>query len=134
MSNLLKISEAASLGMHTMTVLAGCPDRWISTHEIAEALDVSENHLSKVCQRLVKSGLIEAVRGPKGGLKLAKPADEITLIQVYEAIEGELKASKCLLGHPACSRNRCILGGLMDTVNTEVMRQFSETRLSQLVE
>lgn len=132
MTNLLRISDAASLAMHAMAFLVELPQQWVSTHEIASKLCVSENHLAKVCQRLSKSGLLEGARGPKGGFRLAKPAEAITLLEIYEAVDGPLEPTQCLLGRQVCGRRKCILGGLIKTINTEVTEQFSKTTLNQL--
>ena len=70
MSGSLKISEAASLALHTMVYLAGDPSAHYPAGRLAEALCVSEAHLAKVLQRLVKAGMLVSVRGPKGGFRL----------------------------------------------------------------
>mgnify|MGYP000879180062 CR=1 FL=1 len=129
---MLRISDAAALALHTMAILARAPDRLISTHEIAEMLDLSENHLAKVRQQLAKAGLVDAVRGPSGGFRLAKPPEEITLMEVYEAIEGPFHPSDCLLGRPACDGRKCVLGGLVQSVNGQVRQYLTETTLAQL--
>lgn len=132
MSNMLRISDAASLALHTMAYLARSDADWVTTHEIAQALCVSENHLAKVRQRLAKAGLVEAVRGPHGGFKLAKPAKEISLLSVYEAIEGPFHADDCLLGRTACDGSKCVLGGIARTINRQVREYLSGTRLDDL--
>jgi len=91
MSGVLKISNAATIALHAMTYLAAFPDNKHMTKEIASLHQVSEAHLSKVLQRLTRAGLVKAVRGPKGGFSLAKSADEISLLEVYETIEGTLE-------------------------------------------
>ena len=80
MTNLLRISDAASLGLHTMGLLAGRSTR-LSTQEIARSLGASEHHLAKVMQRLAKMGLVVSTRGPQGGFVLSRPPAEITLSQ-----------------------------------------------------
>lgn len=129
---MLHISEAAALAFHAMAILARDPDRLISTHEIAESLAVSENHLAKVRQELARAGLVDAVRGPCGGFKLAKSPGKITLMDVYEAIEGPYHPSDCLLGRPACDGAKCVLGGLVQSVNGQVRAYLSGTTLAQL--
>ena len=111
MANMLKISEAASLALHTMVYLAANDARLATTHEIGEVLRVSEAHLAKVLQRLGKVGLVEATRGPKGGFRLAKPGSEISLLQVYEAIEGPLADITCFLREPICRGDNLHAGG-----------------------
>ncbi|HOK52898.1 MAG TPA: Rrf2 family transcriptional regulator [Armatimonadota bacterium] len=134
MPHMLRISEAASLALHMMTALSETTDKLVSVHEIASSLCVSEHHLSKVCQRLAKAGLLESSRGPKGGVRLARPADSITLLDVYEAIEGPLTMSECLMGQPVCGRQMCILGKLLEVINREEGEYFSKTTLTQLAD
>lgn len=131
MQHLLKISEAASLALHTMGLLASRPGDRVSTRELAARLKVSEAHLAKVMQRLGRAGLVRSQRGPKGGFSLQRNPDDITLLEVYEATEGTLREQRCLLGNPICNGN-CILGGLLENVGAEVREYFSTTRLSDL--
>ena len=132
MSDVIKFSEASSLGMHAMVLLSSEQGKVFSTREIASRLDVSEAHLSKVLQRLTRAGLVRPVRGPKGGFVIAESNGDPTLLKVYEAIDGPLAESKCLLGSPVCSRSGCILGDLLESANKEVREYLSGTRLSEL--
>ena len=132
MANVLKISEAASLAMHTAVLLAYHQGDLVSTRQISEALGVSEAHLSKVLQRLVREGLVRSIRGPRGGFALARQPDKIRLIEVYEAIEGTLTATNCLLGKQVCDGASCILGGLLAVTNRQVREYLSSARVSEL--
>jgi Rrf2 family protein len=133
MTSLLKISEAASLALHTVSVLSRNGGETATTHEIATGLGVSEAHLSKVLQRLTKAGIVESIRGPKGGFKLRKSGDKVTLLDVYEAMEGKLRPDGCLLGRYACG-GKCMLGEMLKSVNELVMRTLVETKVSQASE
>ena len=64
MRNLLKISDAAVLGIHALGTLTGAEEP-VSASRMAAALGVSEAHLSKVLQRLVRAGLVSSSRGPR---------------------------------------------------------------------
>jgi Rrf2 family protein len=132
MSSLLRVSEAASLALHTMVLLAARNGARVSAPEMARRLRASEAHLSKVLQRLAHVGLVTSVRGPRGGFSLSRPAGSITLLEVYEAIEGPLQATKCLAREPVCGGRRCLLGGLVGDINTRVRRYLANTRLSEL--
>ena len=107
MPNLINFSDAVNLAFHTLGVLASRKGDYIRTNEIAGLLKVSTHHLQKVHQRLTKMGLIQAARGPKGGFSLKKPAQEITLLEVYEAMEGPFSTNQCLLGRPQCEPRTC---------------------------
>jgi len=133
MSNILKISEAASLALHGMVYLAAEPEGAVTVSDVAKLLGVSENSLQKVFQRLAHAGLAKAVRGPHGGYTLSRPGHSISLRKVYEAVEGPLTATTCLLGAPVCRGDNCILGDLLERVNTEVTEYLDYTVLTDLI-
>ena len=132
MSTSLKISDAASLALHAMAFIAGSPKRLVTSREIISALRVSDTHLSKVLQRLVKAGFIRSLRGPNGGFILHRDAESITLLQIFESFDGPLTPTNCLLDKPVCNAGNCILGKLLHDVNSEIRTHLSQTRLSHL--
>jgi len=134
MNTALRISEAASLAFHTMAVLTAEPGRRHPTRELAKTLCVSESHLAKVMQRLAKQGLIESVRGPRGGFRLGVNVNDVTLLEIFESIEGPFQPSDCLLGGVLCGGRKCIFGDLIRTVNEKVLTYLSETRLGELAD
>ncbi len=132
MSNLLKVSEAASLGLHIMGLLAVEPEKSLSVREAAEALMVSEAHLAKVMQRLSKAGLVESIRGPRGGFLLSRVPEEISLLEVYESIEGPIIIRNCLFSTRLCNGEHCIFGGMLMSVDTQVREYLAGTKLSEI--
>jgi len=129
---MLKLSEAASLALHTMVLLAGIPDKQVSAREIASKLDVSEAHLAKVLQRLARRGLLNSVRGPKGGFSLARSYLNISLLDVYESVEGPLANVRCCRTTRVCNNKECIFGDLLEDVNKQVRNYLAETKLPDL--
>ena len=132
MQNFFRISDAASLGLHTMSLLAGREDALLSTQEVARALQASDNHLAKVMQRLARAGLVVSTRGPRGGYALARPAGTITLLEIYEAIDGVAGLHQCLLGLPKCNWRKCVLGDLVRSINHQARDFLNKTTLDQL--
>ena len=132
MAKLFNASDAAALALHAMTYLARSKGKLVRTGEIAEHYNVSEAHLAKVTNRLKKEGLVNTTRGPRGGLSLSKSADEITLKEVYEAIEGPFELSRCMFGLPVCDGNGCLLGVFFKEVADVVEGMMTETKLSQV--
>lgn len=131
MSSIFRVSDAASLALHATAFLAARPGRPVPVKEIAAFLHASEAHLMKVLQRLAKSGLVRATRGPAGGYELAKRAEKITLKQIYEAIEGPLRTTTCLFGRPVC-KGECILGDLLEGVDKKVSDRLAHTTISDV--
>jgi len=130
----LSISEAANLAIHAMTYLATQKDSQpVTTAQVAQSFGFSENHLSKVFQRLTKAGLVKAIRGPRGGFILAKKPQTITLRRIYETIDGPLtRHGNCLLGEPTCGLQECVFGDLLESLHEQVAEHFSKTTLADL--
>ncbi len=132
MHGTLRISEAAAIALHAMTFLAADPGGRHAVREIAESLHVSEAHLAKVLQRLTKVRLVTSVRGPGGGYTLARSREEITLLDIVEAIEGPLDPVDCIMPTRTCTGGTCILGDLLETINRRVREYLSATNLDEL--
>ena len=132
MANALKISEAASLALHAIIILAQNKDKLISVKQIATHLDVSSNHLSKVMQRLTKAEFIESIKGYNGGFKLLGNPEEINLLMIYELFDGKLKTDSCLLSQKKCL-GECILGDLVASINKQAREKFENTKISDFI-
>jgi Rrf2 family protein len=131
---ILKISEASSLAIHGLGLLAAVTDRPLTTVEIAKVLDVSHAHLAKVFQRLARAGLVRSHRGPKGGFFLGKDAKTTTLLEIFESIDGPIAAEDvCSLSFPHCDASKCVVGRLVSDLTEKVRSVLSESRLSDLI-
>lgn len=131
MSGILRVSEATSLGLHAMVAMAQQPDGPLAHREIAAAFGVSQAHLAKVLQRLGRVGWCGRC-GARGGFMLARPADRIALLHIYEAIEGPIPMGNCLFAAPVCKQRDCILGELLESVNSQFVDYMARTRLADL--
>ena len=134
MGNLVRISEPASLSLHAAALLARRDGERISNQEIAAALHASEHHLAKVMQQLVRVGIAKSTRGPRGGFELARSADEVKLLDLFEAVEGPLGEAECLLGERICDGGDCMVGELVNSVHQQVREYLSTTTLAHLAQ
>lgn len=132
MSSVVNVSEAASLAFHSMGLLAKHDGTHVTVKDIARETGSSQAHLSKVLQRLAKSGLVRSTPGPRGGFTLAKNADDISLLDIYEAIEGPIEIPDCLLGNHKCVLGHCMLGNFLSRATAEFRNYLADTRLSNL--
>lgn len=115
-----------------MVAMAQQPDGPLTCKEIAASFGVSQAHLAKVLHRMGKVGLVRSVRGARGGFVLARRADRIALMHIYEAIEGPLPPGDCLFAAPVCKQRECILGKLLESVNSQFVDYMEKTKLSEL--
>ncbi len=130
MAHLIQLSEAASIALHSVALMAGSPGSLFSVKKIAHHSGVSVNHLAKVMQRLVKSGILASSRGPKGGFSMALPLEQVSLLDIYEAIEGRLSNSPCTLNRKKCIFNECMFGSLFSNLNQEVSDYLKHKKIS----
>ncbi len=134
MSRAIRIPEAVSLALHSMAILAARPDEVLPTREIAGTLGGSSAHLAKVLKILENDGFVRSQRGPSGGFQLARSADSISLLEIYEAIEGPLSTEGCLLATGLCQNEGCVFGNLLDSLDNQFREHLKKTRLTQLAE
>ena len=132
MSSVVHISEAVSIGMHAVLCLGSDPSRYWSAREIVARFHFSEAHLAKVMASLARAGLVTTMRGPHGGARLQRSPTEITLLEVYEAIDGPMTMNVCLLAPDGCGSVCCQLGPRLAAYNQSIREMFAATRLADL--
>ena len=118
MHKMFSISEGASLAIHSLAIIARSKEQ-INVSGIAEKTNFSKTHLAKVLQRLSKNNYIKSERGPKGGFVLAKDAGAITLLEIYELMEGTLMPDTCTIYEEGCPFSSCIFGSVTDKFTIE---------------
>ena len=130
MDSLINISEGASLGMHSLAYMAAKKPEKLNTKSLADKLDASKAHLSKVLQKLHKAGLVESYRGPTGGYTLSKSPKTVTLLDIYEVIEGKVEVEECPLGKEECMFENCIFNDTLHGVENEIYETLKNINLS----
>ncbi|MEI6061047.1 MAG: Rrf2 family transcriptional regulator [Bacteroidota bacterium] len=133
MAKIVSYSEAASIGMHGMVLVARAGDT-INVQKIADVTGSSRHHVAKVMQRLVKEGFLISNRGPSGGFKLNLEPGNITLLQIYEAIEGNVKVLSCPHEKQVCPFGKCILGTVVTKMTQTFRDHLSMQTLADLME
>ncbi len=132
MNKVVTLSEAASIAIHAMVLIAKAENQ-INVGQIADATGSSRNHLAKVMQRLVKEGFVKSTRGPAGGFALAKKASEITLLNIYECIEGPLEPAGCPLDRNICPFDKCLMSGVVNHATVQIKDHFKNNTLQDLM-
>jgi len=130
MQSIIKISEATAIALHSIIYICNKDEGTSSVKEISQKFKVSDNHLSKVLQRLVKAGYLISSKGPKGGFVINKEHEDATFWEIYEIIEGKSQHSGCLFANGPCQGDQCIMGGLTNKITTEFENYFKKTKIS----
>jgi len=102
----LQLTRGGEYAIRGMIYLAGRPAGEVSSlRDIGREQDIPESFLAKILQSLVHSGLAVSRRGAHGGFALARPAVEITLRDVIEAVDGPIALNQCVLWPEDCARS-----------------------------
>jgi Rrf2 family protein len=92
----MRLSEGVEWGLHCGVLLGFVgPDASLPTARLAEYHGVPGAYLAKHLQAMSRAGILESVQGPGGGYRLARPAADITVLEVVEAIDGRESAFQC---------------------------------------
>ncbi|MEI7705869.1 MAG: Rrf2 family transcriptional regulator [Deltaproteobacteria bacterium] len=115
----MKLQTATRIAIHAVLELAADPGSQISAAQIAERYDISVNHLAKVLRTLGRAGLVEALRGVRGGYRFRGNARRVTLldiVQLFEEVDSVKGASREPGAHTAEGRAlHAVLAEIDDT-------------------
>ncbi|EDP73887.1 Rrf2 family transcriptional regulator [Hydrogenivirga sp. 128-5-R1-1] len=108
-------------------------DSFISIKEIAENLNLSFYFLSKILHKLVKDRFLESYRGPNGGVKLARPMENISLYDIILSIDGNNVFTQCILGFKECSDTKpCAVHEKWVPERERIYQLFKNTTLAEI--
>lgn len=129
----MQLSLHTDYALRVLMTLAAA-DRHLSVDDIAQRFQISRNHLAKVVQRLQAEGLIETFRGRGGGMRLARPADTITVGEVVRGFENLDAFVSCFAAGSGCMINGvCGLKPLLSEALGDFLARLDQRRISDLI-
>jgi Rrf2 family iron-sulfur cluster assembly transcriptional regulator len=133
----MKLSTKGRYAMVALTDLAQRPDGSLSAlSEISERQDISLAYLEQLFVKLRRAGLVTSVRGPGGGYRLARPASEIRVSDILEAVDEKVNAMHTgagASGGVSGSRAQSLNNRLWESLSAHVYVFLHQTRLSDVV-
>ena len=130
---MLRVTKLTDYATVLLTSLADDPDGVSSAAELAERTRLELPTVSKVLKPLAHAGLVESFRGSAGGYRLARPPEQITLIEIVEAIEGRLGVTECSGEHSTCElESHCGVRGNWRHINDIVHEALRGISLAQM--
>ena len=116
-----------------LATLAHAPGKVHSASDLAEAAKLELPTVSKVLKPLAHAGLVEGFRGSQGGYRLAKPAAQISLYEVVEAMEGRLGMTECSGEHSQCEHEpHCGVQNHWQKINQVIARALQAVSIAEL--
>src|SRR5438309_11282951 len=94
----MKLTRASSYALHAVAYMASQKsDKPVASHNIAQARNIPERFLLKVLKPLVSARVLLSIKGPNGGYRLARPASDISMLEILEAVDGPIRGQAPLL-------------------------------------
>ncbi|MDD4196711.1 MAG: Rrf2 family transcriptional regulator [Syntrophorhabdaceae bacterium] len=131
---MFQISRKADYAIRGMVYLALKPQGGVaSIKDIAGFAEASRAFLAKIFQQFNKMGIVKSYRGTGGGFMLGRPAGDITLLDIVEAVDGPILGNTCLLGKGTCSRDTtCPVHPVWKDVRQELRALLGRVTLERL--
>ncbi|MDO9596886.1 MAG: SUF system Fe-S cluster assembly regulator [Azoarcus sp.] len=133
---MLRISKITDYGTLIMTHMAWQPERLYSAAELADSLGLGLPTVSKVLKALGRHQLVSSLRGAHGGYKLARPAREITVADIVDALEEQpFGLTECSASSGVCGlESGCRIRVNWMHINTVVRRALEDVKLADMIE
>ena len=110
-------------------------DKKAATSQIAKDQEIPASFLAKIISQLSIAGLIHTSRGAKGGVSLARKPEEISLLDVVEAIDGPITLNECVDDPSVCSfGDNCPIHDVWCEAKAELVHKLSKSTFDKLLE
>ncbi|MBR1749660.1 MAG: Rrf2 family transcriptional regulator [Ruminococcus sp.] len=132
----MHITLEADYAVRIMQVLCKAFDTRIDAKEISKRACVTQSFTLKILRKLSAAGLVRSFKGTKGGYIASRKPEEITLLEVIEAIEGTYHFSRCLEQDHKCtmgSSGSCSCQNVFKNITASVRKQLAENTFKELI-
>ncbi|HVI57384.1 MAG TPA: SUF system Fe-S cluster assembly regulator [Luteimonas sp.] len=131
---MLRVTKLTDYATVVLTVLASEPDAVASAAGLAERAGLEAPTVAKLLKPLAQAGLVEAFRGANGGYRLARPAADISLFEIVEAMEGPLGMTECSVHAGSCGiEGSCGVRANWRRINDVVAEALRGVSLAQML-
>ena len=127
------ISQSAEYALRAVVWLAQEPERSLGTGQIARAARVPPGYLAKVLQSLSRAGLVSSSPGRRGGFRLLKSPDSISVLEVIDAVDPIRRITTCPLGLPGHGEDLCPLHRRLDDAAQQMQAAFAGATIADLL-
>jgi len=132
----MRLTRAGEYAVRCVLYLSSCPaGEVVSRKAIAEAMDIPEQFLGKIAQQLARSGIVEIVQGAKGGFRLLRSPEKVSLLEVVEATIGEIFLNDCLMNPGICMRSAaCAVNKIWEKARDQLRETLGKATFKSLLD
>jgi Rrf2 family protein len=132
----MQITRQADYAMRAVAYLANLgPDLRAATSQIAEDQQIPPSFLAKIVSQLSVAGLLQTSRGARGGVSLARSPEEISFLEVVEAIDGPILINECVVDGGSCTFGEtCLMRPVFCDAQADLVNRLETTSFSAVIE
>lgn len=132
---MLTLSQTAGYALLAMSYMDPDCQEMVLAKDLSDQTGITKPYLSKLLYKLGQSGLINGKRGYKGGITLARPASQISVLDIANAIDGSDWQHKCVLGLPGCGNHMpCPLHDFWGKERERIAKKLRELTLKKVIQ
>jgi Rrf2 family protein len=130
----MKMTRASSYALHAVAYMATQKtDKPVASHHIAQARGIPERFLLKVLKPLVSARVLLSIKGPNGGYRLARQPNEISMLEILEAVDGPIRGQAPFTDEEVNGNLNHKLENICKQTADQVRKQLEKVRISDLV-
>jgi Rrf2 family iron-sulfur cluster assembly transcriptional regulator len=131
----MRITRAGEYAVRCILYMSGREKKQvISRRDISAKMDIPDQFLGKIAQQLARSGFLEIVQGSKGGYRLLMKPEKITLLDVVEAVSGEIFLNDCIMNPDSCTRSSsCAVNAVWEKAREQLRATLKDATFDKLL-
>jgi Rrf2 family cysteine metabolism transcriptional repressor len=131
----LQVSKSLDYAVRSLTYIAKEKASVFTIRDISQKQHIPQNYLAKIMRKLVQKGLLSSSPGPEGGYSLRKPTEDISLKDIYEAIEGDMQLIDCMEKNVVCELfNSCTQRSVWDHLQLNTLTFLNDISVKDIAD
>ena len=131
----MQVSKSLDYAVRSLTYIAKEKASVFTIRDISQKQHIPQNYLAKIMRKLVQKGLLRSSPGPEGGYSLRKPTEDISLKDIYEAIEGDMQLIDCMEKNVVCELfNSCTQRSVWDHLQLHTLTFLNDISVKDIAD
>lgn len=126
------VSRTAQYALRAMTLLASQGGGRMTVRQLAKSVGAPQPYLARIIMMLADTGMVDARRGPGGGLRLGRKPEDISLMEIVSCFDGKILFEECALGLPGCQggEHKCPAHDRWGEIRERIQDWWTQTTLA----
>jgi Rrf2 family iron-sulfur cluster assembly transcriptional regulator len=132
----MRLTRAGEYAVRCVMCLAkNGTDKIVSRHEVSASGNIPPHFLAKIAQQLSRAGIIEILQGARGGYRLLIPPEKLSLLDVIEAIIGEIFLNDCVVRPESChASSSCAVNSIWLKARDQLRQTLDQVTFAELID